>query len=576
MLAWALATLASLAGIAGGALVLGMAEPVPWKPLLLPALWAVPGAMVAAARPRIAVGWLMLAVALVFAGSGVAEAWVRAAATPGTALAVWVVDRGSALLVPCTLLALVLLPDGRLPHPAWRWPLTALVAAQGALIAAWALARGTAAAPDSDWPPGAAQLPNPLGVLPGGWGDAAAGLDWAVQLPLLVCLVAVGVRLRRADTDERRRTVLVLLGLGVFVVAVVSGRALWAPVADLVDVAASVFLAVVLVTAVLRRHLEGVALVVRHSVVYAVLVLLVATAYVVTIGVLTTVTPEVPAFGAGVVAAVLALAVHPLRHRLHRVVHRLLRGDVGDPYGAVNRLVERAHGAPGLDEVLTAVAGSVASSLRVPWVQVEADGVTVERGNRPVGGSVTATALRAGETTWGRIEVGCGPGRRLGGDELRLLDDLGRHAGVAVAAVRLSERAAEHSRDLVIAREEERRRLGRELHDELGPTVAGLSMQLGALQGVVRTDPDAAVARLANLERSAASALVDIRRVAHDLRPPVLDQVGLVAALQHLGESLGLAVGWTATWAGPCRRRSSSRRTASAPRRSPTWSATRA
>ena len=161
------------------------------------------------------------------------------------------------------------------------------------------------------------------------------------------------------------------------------------------------FLAVVLVTAVLRRHLEGVALVVRHSVVYAVLVLLVATAYVVTIGVLTTVTPEVPAFGAGVVAAVLALAVHPLRHRLHRVVHRLLRGDVGDPYGAVNRLVERAHGAPGLDEVLTAVAGSVASSLRVPWVQVEADGVTVERGNRPVGGSVTATSLRAGRPPGG-------------------------------------------------------------------------------------------------------------------------------------------------------------------------------
>ena len=117
--------------------------------------------------------------------------------------------------------------------------------------------------------------------------------------------------------------------------------------------------------------------------------------------------------------------------------------------------------------------------------------------------------------------------------------------------MRLSERAAEHSRDLVIAREEERRRLGRELHDELGPTVAGLSMQLGALQAVVRTDPDAAVARLANLERSAASALVDIRRVAHDLRPPVLDQVGLVAALQHLGESLGLAVGVDGDVGGP-------------------------
>jgi signal transduction histidine kinase len=103
----------------------------------------------------------------------------------------------------------------------------------------------------------------------------------------------------------------------------------------------------------------------------------------------------------------------------------------------------------------------------------------------------------------------------------------------------------------VAAREEERRRLGRELHDDLGPTVAGLSMQLGALRPLVHADPDAVVARLARLEESAAGALADIRRVAHELRPPVLDQVGLGRAALQVGESLDLRVVDTVVEHGP-------------------------
>ncbi|HYI54493.1 MAG TPA: histidine kinase [Microlunatus sp.] len=537
-LAWTVAGLAAATGLTALAVGLEAGGEISWKAALLPALWGVPGAMLAAAQPRNAVGWLVLVVATIFSGSALAEVWARLSG-PGDGWAVWYVDRFAALLVPCTVLALLLLPDGRLPSRGWRLPVAFLISVQVGLVLAWAFVRGPAAAPDSEWPAAFDSTANPVGVLPASWSGTLSDLEWLLQLPLLLVLLAVVLRLVRADSEERTRVMSLLFALGVFVVAVVAGRAVWSPVADFLDVAAAAFLAVVLVSAVLRRRLEGVAVVVSHSFVYAVLVVLVATGYAVVVGLLSTLGAELAPFGAGVVAAASALAVLPLRSRLQRLVDRVMHGDRADPYAALTRLASRAHGAPTSEEVLAAVAGSVAVSLRVPWVRVTAFGESSEHGTHGTGHGAHAP-LVSGDTEVGSIEVVAGPGRRLGPGELTLLETLGRHAGVTIEAVRLAEAASLHQRGLVAAREEERRRLGRELHDELGPTVAGLSMQLGALRDLVRTDPDVVVDRLDALHASAMQALADIRRVAHDLRPPVLDQLGLAGGLRQLAESLGL------------------------------------
>ena len=299
-----------------------------------------------------------------------------------------------------------------------------------------------------------------------------------------------------------------------------------------------------LVAAVLRR-LEGVTVVVHHAFVLTLLVSLVAGAYVLTVGALAMVGPDLSRFGAGVVAAVVALAVHPPA-RVQSWVDRLMHGDRRDPFSAVTRLAEHAHRAPSLDEVLGAVATSVAASLRVPWVRVEAFGAHADHaaGSGPDadGAGSVRVPLLAGDREIGSLVVAPQPGRRLRRDEQRILGELGRHGGLAVDSVRLAAEVAEHHREVLAAREEERRRLGRELHDGLGPTVAGLSMQLGALRPMVHTDPDAVVARLARLEESSAAALADIRRVAHELRPPVLDQAGLGRAVLSVAESLDLVV----------------------------------
>ena len=88
------------------------------------------------------------------------------------------------------------------------------------------------------------------------------------------------------------------------------------------------------------------------------------------------------------------------------------------------------------------------------------------------------------------------------------------------------------------AREEERRRIRRDLHDGLGPTLASLRMQLGALRRVLRDDPTAAEAQVDELRQDVASATTDIRRLVHDLRPPMLDEHGLAGALRDLGRVL--------------------------------------
>ncbi|MDP9387358.1 MAG: sensor histidine kinase [Actinomycetota bacterium] len=89
---------------------------------------------------------------------------------------------------------------------------------------------------------------------------------------------------------------------------------------------------------------------------------------------------------------------------------------------------------------------------------------------------------------------------------------------------------------LVLAREEERRRIRRDLHDGLGPTLAGVALQLDVARDMVGHDPDAARRVLDGVIELVNRGIADIRRLVDDLRPPVLDQLGLVAAI-HEGAS---------------------------------------
>ena len=512
------------------------------KRLVLSVVWTLPAALIAAGRPRIAVGWLLLAVAGLFSSSALADQWVLFAGQHGTGVvwAVWWSDRFSAVLAVLTGLALLLLPDGRLPARGWRIPIILLVAAQLVAVAAWCLVSGPVAAPDSTWPPWVAALGNPLGVLPTGVGEGLSGADLVLlQLPLLVCVASLPLRIRRSSPSERSRvTGLVLAGV-ILVLVVVLGHLFWPGAADLLDVSASVFFAVVLTSAVLRRRLDRVDVVIHHATVVTILTMIIAAAYVAVNGLVGLAGQDLPPFGAGVLAGVVALATLPLRGRLQGAVDRWLYGDRRNPYAAIQRL-EKVHLASGPEQVLTELAAVVAAALRVPWARAEAGGLHGERGVLPFDGSPVSVPLMAGSDPIGLLHAAARPGRTLNSDDQALLAALGRHGGLAVRTAMLAEGLRDGREKLLAVRADEQSRLRRDLHDDLGPTLAALSMQLDALGPLLAREPRLAAMELERLHRVALEAMEQVRRLSRGLRPPALDQLGLVEGLRQLGAELGL------------------------------------
>jgi signal transduction histidine kinase len=202
----------------------------------------------------------------------------------------------------------------------------------------------------------------------------------------------------------------------------------------------------------------------------------------------------------------------------------------------MNRISRQFEHAMLPDTVLPGVVTAVTDALRVPYAAVElldeaGWSMAAEHG-RPAG-TVEEFPMTYQAERVGRLLVSPrAPGQRLDLSDRRLLVDLARQVGVAAHAVR-SSLALQRSRvALVSAREEERRRLRRDLHDGLGPTLAGVTLGLHAARSQVVSAPDEAKHLLETLEAQVEEAVADVRRVVYGLRPPALDEFGLVRALQ--------------------------------------------
>lgn len=239
------------------------------------------------------------------------------------------------------------------------------------------------------------------------------------------------------------------------------------------------------------------------------------------------------------VAALLAL---PLRDVLQRAAGRLVYGDRDEPVRAIRRLGERLELSLSPEAMPRIVVDTVADALRLPYVALEVgppaeSRVVAERGTPQP--EATARPLSVQGQPIGRLLVGArGPADPLSASDLRLLDDLSRQIGVAVHAALLTEALQESRERLVSAREEERRRLRRDLHDGLGPALAAIGMRAEAAETLLARDPPGAERLLAELGTEVAAAVADVRRLVDGLRPPAIDELGLVGALRVSAERL--------------------------------------
>jgi signal transduction histidine kinase len=521
----------TLAAIAVGALVAG-ARPVDAGDAVLGLLYPLVAALVLRRQPGNRVGWLLMVSAVLGPYLLAGEYVLLHGSTEGVlpSFAGWLAAWGFAAYFVIVALVPLYFPDGTLPSPRWR-PVARVLTA----VVCVGLVAAMVRAGPLDYAPA---LHNPWAV--GGFGPMVVLLVCAFTSFLVGSAVGVAaqlVRMRRAAGVERTRLQWLLLGESVLFVCIVAALVLDLPVISSVLFAAG-FAAVPLAVAVavLRHGLFDVGQLVSRAVVFSVLSGLLLIGYAVLVAVLGELTAGERRL-AVVAAAVAALAAAAGWERAQRAVDRLLYGERRDPFAVATRLGTTLDAAAAPAEALQALADEIARALRLPQVQIEpADarlGPVTSAGEVRAAGPVAVLPLTSMGEDVGRLLVTHRhPGERWRGSERDALDDAARRAATLVWAAGLVADLQAGRERIVAGREEERRRLRHDLHDGVGPELAGMALQLERLAGKLGGDPDTAAlaGRLRDQMRRTVAA---VRRAVDDLRPPALDELGLVEALRE-------------------------------------------
>ena len=521
--------------------------------------YAIVGAFLIARRPDLPFGWLLaVAAALTALGSGAASLAylvVSQGASPRLAFLAFAVS--GTVMLPAAVQGLVNVrfPSGRLSSGGGRVLEIALITGIVLGFAGGMLSdeRLTLVRRDST----VEHIPNPLtsGTTV---GRIAADLSVVVPVVILLGLIAgLGVvrRAWKANGIERYqlrwRAYGVVLSLILFPLAV----------SGVLPVAISLLDGVVFVTTlaipVVRYRLWAIDTVIRRSAAYTLMTITVTGTFAAIAAAGTAVASQ--RAGLILAAAVAAVTFAPARSYSQRLVDRLFYGQRNDPYQTLSDLGRRLAAVVAPGEALPAVVTAVAQSLRLPYVAIE----------RPAEGSVLAafgepaSAEEARAERWPLsyqgVPVGVLVAKPRRGEQAfdprdrAVLADIARQAGAAVHAEALTADLLDSRQRLVSAREEERRRLRRDLHDGLGPLLTSVGLNLDAARahtdcGRGRLDaenPDLDML-LGRAKDGTAQAIADLRGIVYELRPSSLDDLGLAGALaahiRRLGDGSGVRI----------------------------------
>ena len=497
-------------------------------------------------------GWVLAFFGLFWAIDGLSQSYVQAGLTehdawPGMTFALWFLDRFASYLTSVVAVLLLVFPTGRFLPGRWTpasWCAVIVMAFSGlALIVAPAEDERRAGM----LPAGVDQDPTTIHALEG-HGQQLVSLGVALGAAgFFFALLTVVVRYRRSEglMRDRMRWLLwsVIVILATLVVSVVAKM----PGADYTGAfLATVLPPVGMTIAIVRPQLVSIQDLLSRTVVLAALLVVLVVTDAAVLGLLTLILDD-GLTQAQVVAVVLLVAVllyGPLRQRLSSVVRRLMLGERGNRYDAVAGLASTLETTDDSTEQLGAVARAVASAFGVAYVSVEVDRAHGERlvttyGERPA--QVRTLPITYRYAAIGRLVLPArGLRSRLSVRDEELLGDLVRQAATAARTTQLVEEVQRSRERLVTAREEERRRIRRDLHDGFGPALSGIVFQLEAVRMLVEHDPEEARRQLETVSAQVQDVVADVRRLVHDLRPPALDDRGLVGALRQQAEQLAV------------------------------------
>lgn len=291
--------------------------------------------------------------------------------------------------------------------------------------------------------------------------------------------------------------------------------------------------------AILRFRLWDIDPIINRTLVYGALSLLTILFYVLTVGFFAnyfrnTQTNIIVSF---IATGIIAILFEPLRQQLQRGVNRLMYGERDDPATVLTRLSQRLDSALALESVLQTTVETLAQTLKLPYAAISLFGDEkprfVSTSNLPPSElnhlPLTYQTERVGELTLAPRAAG----ETFSPADMRLIHLIAQQAGTAAYTLRLNNDLQKSRERLVTAQEEERRRLRRDLHDGVGPTLASLSQRIDTASELVNSDPEKSKQLLKDLKGQVKETVAEIRRLVYALRPPVLDEFGLVSAIRE-------------------------------------------
>lgn len=396
----------------------------------------------------------------------------------------------------------------------------------------------------------------------------ASLMNWPVPFNILVSLILIGSvmiavieRYRRQATAVQRQQIkwvtfgLLLMGLnylldfstfsvyeaitGNYPLATGRQALFWELGQDTLWYVSQTLFAICLGLALFHHRLWDIDLILNRTLVYGILTTLIVALYIAIVGGLGVLfQTQTNAFSGLVATGIIAVLFQPVRNRLQKGVNQLLYGDRDDPAAVLTQLAYHLETADSPAAILPNLVHTIAHALKIPHVAiwlpssenqfdpVAAWGQTPEH--------VDMMALIYQNETIGHLVVAPrSPSEPFNRQEKQLLNTIAALTANTVRAVQLSDELRHSRQRIVTAREEERRRLRRDLHDGLGPQLASQTLGLEAVEQLMPTNPQKAHQLLASLKTQAQEAITDVRRLVYDLRPPTLDDLGLVGALKQ-------------------------------------------
>lgn len=236
-------------------------------------------------------------------------------------------------------------------------------------------------------------------------------------------------------------------------------------------------------------------------------------------------------------SALVALFFQPLQNLLQRIINRFMYGERDNPYVVLTQMGKQLESTLAPHDILPTSVETLAKKLKLPYVAI-----MVERDGKEVVAASTGTykeptlripLIYQGESMGTLLLSSRSLHDEFSTSERNLLNDLAPQVGIAIYNVRLTEDLRRARKKLVNAREEERKRLRRDLHDSLGPELAGLTMQMDAAQNMLYEKPEQVSELLTQMNNKLKLTIGDIREIVYALRPPVLDEFGLIYAIRE-------------------------------------------